>query len=88
MPNLVKGELPLEVDEQPAVAEEVVEAGLVLHEGMHWGVQQLHQIPQRQELGMHCPTGRRECQDCASGAWGSNDGKLHLLCHNTMSRSE
>ena len=59
VPDLVKGELPLEVDEQPAIAEEVVEAGFVLHECMHWGIQQLHQIPQGQQLGMHCPT--RQC---------------------------
>ena len=45
---LLKSKLALEVNEQPAVAEEVVEAGLLFHEGMHWGVQLLHQIPQGQ----------------------------------------
>ena len=35
---LVKCKLSLEVDEQPAIAEEVVEAGLGFHEGMHWRV--------------------------------------------------
>ena len=32
---LLKRKLSLEVDEQPAIAEEVVEAGLGLHEGVH-----------------------------------------------------
>lgn len=42
---LIKGKLSLEVDEQPAVAEEVVEARLGFHEGMHGWVQQLHKLP-------------------------------------------
>lgn len=41
---LIKCKLSLEVDEQPAVAEEVVEARLGFHEGMHGRVQQLHQL--------------------------------------------
>lgn len=32
---LIKRKLSLEMDEQPAVAEKVVEAGLGFHEGMH-----------------------------------------------------
>ena len=52
---LIKREFSLEVDEQPAVAEEVVEAGFSFHEGMHGRVQQLHQLPQSQQLTVHCP---------------------------------
>ena len=54
-PYLIKCKLSLEVDEQPAIAEEVVEAGLGFHEGMHGRVQQLHKLPQRQQLIVHCP---------------------------------
>ena len=36
--HLIKRKFPLEVDEKPAVAEEVVEAGLGNHESMHGGV--------------------------------------------------
>lgn len=56
---LIKGKLSLEVDEQPAVAEEVVEARLGFHEGMHGWVQQLHQLPQGQQLIVHCPVQQR-----------------------------
>ena len=62
--HLIERKLPLEVNEQPAVAEEVVEAGLIFHEGMHGRVQQLHKLPQRQQLTMHCPAteGHRACE--------------------------
>ncbi len=53
--HLVKCKFTLEVDEEPSVAEEVVEAGLGLHEGVHGWVQQLYQFPQRQQLTMHGP---------------------------------
>ena len=52
---LIKRKLSLEVDEQPAVAEKVVEAGLGFHEGMHGRVQQLHKLPQSQQLTVHRP---------------------------------
>ena len=54
-PHLVKCKFTLEMDEEPSVAEEVVKAGLGLHEGMHGWVQQLHQLPQCQQLTMHGP---------------------------------
>ena len=54
MAHLIKSKLSLKVDEQPAVAEEVVEAGAGFHEGMHGRVQQLHQLPEGQQLPMHC----------------------------------
>ena len=55
--HLVKGKLALEMDEEPAVAEEVVQAGLGCHEGVQGWVQQLHQLPQCQQLTMHGPAG-------------------------------
>ena len=57
--HLIKSKLSLEMDEQPAVAEKIVEARLGFHEGMHGWVQQLHQLPQGQQLIMHCPVQHR-----------------------------
>jgi len=45
----------LEMNEEPSVAEEIVEAGLGFHEGMHGWIQQLYQLPQCQQLTMHGP---------------------------------
>ena len=53
--HLVKCKFTLEMNEEPSVAEEVVEAGLGLHEGMHGRIQQLYQLLQCQQLTMHGP---------------------------------
>lgn len=74
-PHLIKGELPLEQDEQPAVGEEEVEALMALQVGVQGRVQQLHQLLQRQQLRVHAP---------AATVWGSASSPSDVAVRATV----
>ena len=65
--HLVECELALEVDEEPAVAGEVIIGPARRQEGNQLWIQQLHQRRQRRQLRVHAPA-RRHTHACSPRA--------------------